>query len=112
MRFLIALIISCLSLSIGLAVAASDSPLERLLRLQVFNQAFEGFDYYHVTIEDDRPQADGSREVTAVASGRFLESTKRIKVRLLIVGDQVLGGQVLEGIGLPPCLAPGQSRTS
>lgn len=112
MRIRIALLVSGLFLSAGLAAAASEPPLERLLRLQVFNHAFEGFDYYYVTIEDDRPQTDGSREVTAVASGRFLESTKRMKVRLLIVGDQVLGGQVLEGTGLPPCLAPGQGRTS
>lgn len=112
MRVWIALWLGCLCLSAGAAGAVPDNPLERLLRAQVFNQAFEGFDYYYVTIEDDRPQSDGSREVTAVASGRFLESTKRMKVLVLIVGDQVMGGQVLEGTGLPPCLKPEQSRTS
>lgn len=79
-----ALLIGCLFLQAGVAVVASDSSLERLLRLQVFNQAFEGFDYYHVRIEDDRSCTDGSREVTAVASGRFLESTKRMKVLVLM----------------------------
>jgi hypothetical protein len=108
----LAAIFSCVLLHTGLAIADPDNSLERLLRVQVFNRAFEGFDYYYVTIEDDQPQADGSREVTAVASGRFLQNTKRMKVLLLIVGNQVIGGQVLEGAGLPPCLAPEESRTS
>ncbi len=105
-------IFSCVLLQAGPALAAPDESLERLLRVQVFNRAFEGFDYYYVTIEDDQPQADGSREVTAVASGRFLQNDKRLKVLFLIIGNQVIGGQVLEGAGLPPCLAPEESRTS
>jgi hypothetical protein len=105
-------IFSCVLLHTGLAIAAPDDSLERLLRAQVFNRAFEGFDYYYVTIEGDQPQADGSREVTAVASGRFFQHSKRMKVLFLIVGNQVIGGQVLGGTGLPPCLAPEESRTS
>jgi len=34
--------------------------LEHLLRGHTFSHAFEGFDYYSVTIEEDRSQADGS----------------------------------------------------
>lgn len=111
-RLLIALILSAVLPQTGFAAASSDLDLERLLRLQVFNQAFEGFDHYYVTIENDQPQADGSREVTVVASGNFLQNTKRMKVLFLIVGDQVIGGQVLEGTGLPPCLAPSESGSS
>jgi hypothetical protein len=111
-RLLIALILSALLPQTGFAAASSDVDLERLLRKQVFNQAFDGFDHYYVTIENDQPQADGSREVTVVASGKFLQNTKRMKVLFLIVGDQVIGGQVLEGTGLPPCLAPGESGSS
>lgn len=85
--------------------AAADS-LERLLRAQAFNREFEGFDSYYVMIEADRPQADGSHEVLAVASGKFSDNTKRMKVLFLMIGDQIIGGQVLEGTGLPPCLAP------
>lgn len=112
MHIWLAAILSCVLLQTGPALAAPDESLERLLRAQVFNRVFEGFDYYYVTIEDDQPQADGSREVTAVASGRFLQNSKRMKVLFLIVGNQVIGGQVLEGAGLPPCLAPEESRTS
>ena len=112
MHIWLAAILSCVLLQTGPALAAPDESLERLLRAQVFNRAFEGFDYYYVTIEDDRLQADGSREVTAVASGRFLQHSKRIKALFLIVGNQVIGGQVLEGTGLPPCLAPKDSRAS
>jgi len=93
-------------------VLAQDVALESTLRTQVFNKAFEGFDYYHVTIENDQRQEDGSREVTAVASGKFLDYTKRMKVLFLIVNEQVIGGQVLEGTGLPPCLASGESHSS
>jgi len=105
-------ILSCVLLHTGPAISAPDDSLERLLRAQVFNRAFEGFDYYYVTIEDNQLQADGSRKVTAVASGRFLQHSKRMKVLFLIVGNQVIGGQVLEGTGLPTCLAPEESRTS
>ena len=85
--------------------AAADS-LERLLRAQAFNREFEGFDSYYVMIEADQPQADGSHEVLAVASGKFSDNTKRMKVLFLMIGDQIIGGQVLEGTGLPSCLAP------
>lgn len=112
MRVWLAVFIGAIFLHAGPVATASDDPLERLLRAEVFNRAFEGFDYYYVTIEADHPQTDGSREVIAVASGRFLENTKRLKVLFLIVGAQVIGGQVLEGTGLPPCLAPEESRQS
>ena len=102
----------CGLLAVGVSAVAQDAMLERMLRAQVFNKAFEGFDYYYVTIEEDLAQSDGSREVTAVASGKFLENTKRMKVLLLIVGEQVIGGQVLEGTGLPPCLAVEPSTAS
>jgi hypothetical protein len=84
---------------------AQDAALETVLRAQMFDKAFEGFDHYHVTIEEDLSQADGTREVTAVASARFLENTKRMKVLFLIVGEQVIGGQLLEGTDLPPCVS-------
>ncbi len=96
----------------GTTVLAQDVTIERVLRTQVFNKTFEGFDYYHVTIEEDQTQADGSREVIAVASGKFLDNTARLKVLFLIVNEQVIGGQILEGTGLPPCLAPGASQSS
>jgi hypothetical protein len=96
----------------GTTVLAQDATIERVLRTQVFNKTFEGFEYYHVTIEEDQPQADGSREVIAVASGKFLNNTARLKALFLIVDEQVIGGQILENTGLPPCLAPGESRSS
>lgn len=105
-------ILSCVLLHTGPAIAAKDDSLERLLRAQVFNRAFEGFASYYVTIEDDQPQADGSREVIAVASGGFLQNAKRMKVLILIAGNQIIGGQMLEEAGLPPCLASEESRTS
>jgi hypothetical protein len=83
---------------------ADEPPLVTLLRAQAFNKIFDGFDYYHVTIESDRAQADGTHEVTAVASGKFLDQTKSIRVLLLIAGGTVVGGQVLEETGLPPCV--------
>jgi hypothetical protein len=92
--------------------AAADDSLERLLRAQAFNKIFEGFSSYHVTIESDELQGDGSHEVVAVASGRFLENTKSIKILFLIVAEQVIGGQILEGKDLPPCLPPGSSQPS
>lgn len=82
---------------------ADDPPLVALLRAQAFNQVFEGFDFYHVAIERDLAQADGTREVTAVASGKFLEHTRRVKAVFLLAGEKVIRGQVLEEEGLPPC---------
>lgn len=105
-------LITCLSLCGVSVVSAGDDAIERLLRAQVFNKEFEGFGYYHVTIESDQPQGDGSREVLAVASGKFLENQKRIKVLFLIVGEHIIGGQVLEGKDLPPCLAPASPKAS
>jgi hypothetical protein len=104
--------LTCIVLHPGLAIAASDQSLEQLLRGHTFNHAFEGFDYYSVTIEADRSQVDGSREVTAVASGRFLENTKRLKILFLLVGNHVIGRQVLEEAGLPPCHLSEAPRTS
>lgn len=104
-RFFVSLV-QVLVLAGGTTGWAADDSLERLLRAQAFNREFEGFDSYYVSIEADRRQADGSHEVLAVASGKFSDNTKRMKVLFLIVGDQVIGGQVLEGTGLPPCLAP------
>jgi hypothetical protein len=111
-RLWLATMLTCMILHPGLSIAASDQSLEQLLRGHTVNHAFEGFDSYSVIIEEDRPQADGSREVTAVASGRFLENAKRLKIRFLLVGDHVIGGQVLEEAGLPPCHASGEPRTS
>ncbi len=105
-------LIACMWLGGTAAVLAADDSLERLLRVQIFDKEFEGFDYYHVTIESDQPQGDGSREVLAVASGKFLENTKDIKVLFLIVGERIIGGQVLEGKDLPPCLAPASPTAS
>lgn len=94
-----AVVLLCLT-----APAFADEPqLVALLRVQAFNKVFEGFEFYNVTIEDDLAQADGSHEVTAVASGKFLEQTRRVKALFLVVGDTVIGGQVLEEKGLPPC---------
>jgi hypothetical protein len=98
------LIIVAWPLLIGFAPAsAEDQALESLLRVQAFNKEFEGFDYYQVAIEADQQQPDGSREVTAVASGHFLGQVQRLKVLFLVVDDQVVGGQILEKNGLPPC---------
>lgn len=112
MRAAMCFLVMCGLLVGGLPAFGQDPTIEQLLRAQVFNHAFEGFSYYHITIEDDRPQTDGSREVTAVASGTFLQNTKRMRVLLVIVGDQVIGGQVLEGTDLPPCRPAEQSQTS
>lgn len=112
MPFRSTIIVLCALLSAAFIVEASDNSLERLLRAQVFNRLFEGFDFYHLVIEEDEPQTDGSREVTVVASGRFLERTQRMKVLVLVVGEQVIGGQVLESTGLPPCLSGGSNRAS
>ena len=83
---------------------ADEPPLVALLRAQAFSKVFEGFEFYHVTIENDLAQADGSHEVLAVASGKFLERTRRVKALFLVVDDTVIGGQVLEETGLPPCI--------
>lgn len=83
--------------------AVTHEVLERILRAQAFNRVFEGFDSYVVTIETDQPQDDGSRDVIAVASGRFLGQEKRLKVEFLVVGDKVIGGQIVEQTDLPPC---------
>lgn len=106
MRVLVAVGLLCSGLLFDLPSFAQGVMVEHVLRTHVFNQAFEGFAFYSVTIEDDQLQADGSREVTAVASGQFLENTKRLKVLVLMVGEQVIGGQVLHDTGLPPCLTP------
>ncbi len=112
MRYWIATMLTCTVLHAGLSIAAPDQSLEQVLRGHTFNHAFEGFEYYSVTIVEDRSQADGSREVTAVASGRFLQNTKRIKILFLLVGNHVIGGQVLEEAGLPPCHGFEEPRTS
>jgi hypothetical protein len=91
---------------------ADEPPLVALLRVQAFNKVFEGFDFYNVTIENDLTQADGTHEVTAVASGKFLQSTRRVKALFLVVGDTVLGGQVLEEKGLPPCIPSSGTHAS
>ena len=83
---------------------AEDPPMVTLLRAQAFNKMFDGFDSYHVRIERDVTNTDGEHEVTAVASGKFLDQTRRVKVQFLVVGETVVGGQVLEEQGLPPCI--------
>lgn len=105
MRTVFMAMIHVLVLADGSGVWAADDSLERLLRAQAFNREFEGFDTYYVKIEADQPQPDGSHEVLAVASGKFSDNTKRMKVLFLIVDGHIVGGQVLEGTGLPPCLA-------
>lgn len=82
---------------------ADDPPLITLLRAKAFNSAFEGFDYYNVMIESDLTKEDGTREVTAVASGKFLEHTRRVKALFQVSGQTVISGQVLEEEGLPSC---------
>ena len=104
MALLIVMVLVVCGLFPTVDVSADDVPAERLLRSKAFNRVFEGFDYYTVTIEEDRPHIDGSREVVAAASGTFLQHAKRMKVLFLIVGEEILGGQVLEGTDLPPCV--------
>ncbi len=106
MRTIFMAMIHVLVLAGGTTGWAADESLERLLRAQAFNREFEGFDTYYVKIEADQPQADGSHEVLATASGKFSNQTKRMKVLFLIVNGHIVGGQVLEGTGLPPCLSP------
>lgn len=105
MRKLLTLMLQMFLLAGGSQAFAADDSLERLLQAQTFNREFEGFDSYYVRIEADQPQPDGSHEVLAVASGKFSDNTKRMKVLFLIVDGHIVGGQVLEGTGLPPCLA-------
>ena len=112
MRIVFMALIQFLMLACGTAGWGSDDSLERLLRAQAFNREFEGFDSYYVKIEADQPQPDGSHEVLAVASGKFSDNTKRMKVLFLIVDGLIVGGQVLEGTGLPPCLAPEHRSSS
>lgn len=85
------------------SVHAEEPPLETLLRAQVFNKVFEGFDFYQVTIERDVANADGMREVTAEAKGKFSEHTRRLKALFQLDGQTVVSGQVLEEEGLPAC---------
>jgi hypothetical protein len=95
----------------GVGATSAETPnLETLLRAQAFNKEFEGFEYYRVVIEADQVQSDGTREVVAVASGRFLENMKQLKVLFLIVSDRVVGGQILEHSGLPPCAVSSHSH--
>ena len=89
---------------------AEDTSLVTLLRAQAFNKLFDGFDYYHVRIERDVTNTNGEHEVTAVASGKFFDQTRRVKVQFLVVGETVVGGQVLEEQGLPPCLSTVRPR--
>ena len=58
--------------------------------------------HYHVKIKRDVTNTDGEHEVTAVASGKFLDQTRRVTVLFLIVGETVVCGQVLDEQGLPP----------
>jgi hypothetical protein len=110
MRILRRVIVLALAVCAANIACAETASLETLLRAQAFNKEFEGFDHYLVIIEADQVQSDGTREVVAVASGRFLEHVQRLKVLFLIVGDQVVGGQILEKNGLPPCAASSQSQ--
>ena len=112
MRFWLATMLTCMALHPGLSAAASDQSLEQLIRGHTFNDAGEGSDFYSITILEDRSQTDGSREVVAVASGRFLERTRRLKILFLLAGNQVIGGQVLEETGLPACHESDEPRAS
>lgn len=89
---------------------AEDASLVALLRTQAFNQLFDGFDYYRVTIERDVAKENGEHEVTAVASGKFLDQTRRVRILFLLAGETVVGGRVLEEQGLPPCVLSARPR--
>ncbi len=89
---------------------AEDASLITLLRAQVFNKMFDGFDSYHVRIDRDVTISGGGHEVTAVASGRFLDQTRRVKIKFLVVDETVVRGSVLEEQGLPPCIVSVQPR--
>ncbi len=103
MPLLIALILTVFLCPAGQS-HAEDASLVTLLRAQAFNKMFDGFDYYHVRIERDVTHTNGEHEVTAVASGKFFDQTRRVKVQFLVVGETVVEGQVIEEQGLPPCL--------
>jgi hypothetical protein len=93
------LLIWFMGLLFGVTPARADVvALEGLLRVQVLDYEFVGFDRYQVTIESDQQQPDGFREVTAVASAQSPDCRQRLKVLLLVIGDQVVGGQILEKI--------------
>ena len=53
MLVLVAACLLCRGLLFSLPGFAQDVTVEHVLRAHVFNQAFEGFDFYSVTIEDD-----------------------------------------------------------
>lgn len=102
--YLFPILMMAMVLSLSGPTVADDSSLVALLRAQAFNRMFDGFEYYYVKIESDIIGSDGTHEVTAVASGKFLDQVKRVKVLVLVVGDTLVGGQVLESTGLPPCI--------
>jgi hypothetical protein len=104
--------IAAAALVFSVSAFAEDSLLVAMLRTQAFNKVFEGFDFYHVTIESDRAQADGTHEVTAVASGKFSEHTRRVKAVFQVSGQTVTRGHVLEEEGLPPCSASSSDQHS
>ena len=112
MRSVFIALIQLLVLAEGTAGWGADDSLEHVLRAQAFNREFEGFDFYYVIIEADQPQPDGSHEVVAIANGKFSGNTKRMTVLFLIMDGHIVGGQVLEGTGLPPCLAPEHRSSS
>lgn len=103
MRVLAVLGMTAICLGIVSTTYADNASLETLLRAQVFNKVFEGFDFYQVTIERDVANSDGMREVTAEAKGKFSEHTRRLKALFQLDGQTVVGGQVLEEEGLPAC---------
>ena len=102
--YFLSIFMMALFVSLSSASFADDSSLVALLRAQALNHMFDGFEYYYVKIEKDVVQPDGTHEVTAVASGKFLDQTKRVKVLFLVAGETLVGGQVLEENGLPPCI--------
>jgi hypothetical protein len=108
MRILVVLGITALCAGIVPPTYADNTSLETLLRTQVFNKVFEGFDFYQVTIERDVANSDGMREVTAEAKGKFSEHTRRLKALFQLDGQTVVGGQVLEEEGLPACSSSGE----
>lgn len=85
--------------------ASSQAALLTLLRThpQGFDKKFEGFSSYTIIVHEIAPQIDGSQLVTAEARGTFLGLEKRMTVLFLIMGDQILGGQILSATDLQPC---------
>ncbi|MCP9451518.1 MAG: hypothetical protein NNA23_02420 [Nitrospira sp.] len=102
------LLMAMLLCAVTASARAEELPLEALLRAQVFNKVFEGFDFYQVTIERDVANADGTREVTAEAKGKFSEHTRRLKALFQLDGQTVVSGHVLEEEGLPACSSSGE----